>query len=163
MTVNYVNDQEIDEISQKIMLEIEQKSSKELSESEVITKILHLTDVRHAKTLLQHSNEAPSPSERDVGKRAVIKALLLSVWLQRLYFVIRAFLMGILSAAVTFGFILFFGSLNLVLGVFLGVFSFVFSLVVSRLFDAQIVKAAKKIVGFLGKHRSLRNFVLNHF
>jgi hypothetical protein len=34
MTVDSVKDQEIDEISQKIMLEIEQKSSKELAESE---------------------------------------------------------------------------------------------------------------------------------
>lgn len=89
MTVDSVKDQEIDEISQKIMLEIEQKSSKELAESEEITKIFHLTDVRHAKTLLQHSDEVPSPTERDVGKRAVVKALLLSVWLQRLYFVVN--------------------------------------------------------------------------
>jgi hypothetical protein len=42
-------------------------------------------------------------------------------------------------------------------------FTFVFSLAVSRLFDVQIVKATKNIVAFLGNHKSLGNFVLNHF
>jgi hypothetical protein len=106
---------------------------------------------------------ASTSKERDVGKKAVIRALLLSTWLQRLYFVIRSFIMGILSAALTFGFIFVFGSINLYLGIFLGVFSFVFSLVVSRLLDPQIVKATKKIVEFLSRHKALRNFVLNHF
>ena len=144
------------------MTEIEKSSSRELAESEEITKILHLTDVRHAKKLLQHIETASTRSERDIGKKAVIRALLLSTWLQRLYFVIRSFIMGILSAALTFGFILVFGSIDLFLGIVLGIFSFVFSLVVSRLLDAPIVKATKKIVMFLGKHRALRNFVLNH-
>ena len=108
-------------------------------------------------------DEAPTRSERDVGKKAVIKALLLSTWQQRLYFIIRSFIMGILSASVTFLFILYFGSINVSLQVVLGMFTFVFSLAMSRLFDVQIVKATKMIVAFLGYHKSLRNFVLNHF
>jgi hypothetical protein len=108
-------------------------------------------------------DEAPTRPERDVGKIAVIKALLLSTWLQRLYFIIRSFIMGILSASVTFLFILYFGSINIRLQVVLGTFTFVFSLAMSRLLDVQIVKATKKVVAFLGNHRSLRDFVLNHF
>ncbi|HVP26917.1 MAG TPA: hypothetical protein VMT26_04560 [Candidatus Bathyarchaeia archaeon] len=158
-----VVDKEVDEISQKILSKIEHASSKELAESDEMIKILHLTNVHHAKTLLQHMNEAPSQLERDVGKMAVIKALLVSTWLQRLYFIIRSFTMGILSASVTFLIILYFGSINIRLQIVLGIFTFVFSLAVSRLLDVQIVKATKMVVAFLGNHESLRDFVLNHF
>jgi hypothetical protein len=153
---------EIDEISQEIISEIEKTSSKELTDSNEITKILHLTDPRHARKLLEHMENASTRSEREIGKKAVIRALLVSTWLQRLYFVIRSLMMGILGAAISFGFILFFGSLNFFLGIFVGIFSFTFWLIVSRLFDPQIVKATKKIVTFLSNHKNLRNFVLNH-
>ena len=158
-----VADEEVDEIAQEILSKIENTSSKELAESDEMIKILHLTNAHHAKTLLQHMDEAPTRSERDVGKKAVIKALLLSTWLQRLYFIIRSFIMGILSASIMFLFTLYFGSINLRLQVVLGMFTFVFSLAVSRLFDVQIIKATKKIVAFLNYHKSLKNFVLNHF
>jgi len=157
-----VANEEIDTITLEIIDEIEKSSSKELDSSTEISKILHLTDVGHAKNLLKHMEKASTRSEREVGKKAVIKALLISTWMQRLYFVIRSFVMGVLGAGLTFGFIFVFGSINLVLGVVLGVFSFVFSLVVSRLLDGPIVKVTKKIVAYLGNHRALRNFVLNH-
>jgi hypothetical protein len=158
-----IADEEVDEIAQKIMSTIERTSSKELAESDELIRILHLTNVRHAKTLLEHMDEAPTRSERDVGKKAVIKALLISTWQQRLYFIIRSFIMGILGATVTFLFVLYFGSINIRLQVILGTFTFVFSLAVSRLLDVQIVKATKDVVAFLGDHKSLRDFVLNHF
>lgn len=158
-----VADKEVDEIAQEIMSKIEHASSKELAESDEMIKILHLTNVHNARTLLQHMDEAPTRSERDVGKRAVIEALLLSTWQQRLYFIIRSFIMGILGASVTFLFILYFGPINVRLQIVLGMFTFVFSLAMSRLLDVQIVKATKMIVAFLGLHKSLRNFVLNHF
>jgi hypothetical protein len=156
-------DQEIDDMAEKIMLEIEHTSSKNLTDSDEIIKILHLTNVHHAKELLQHVDEAPTHAERDIRRKAVIKALLMSTWHQRLYFIIRAFIMGLLGSAVSFSFIFVFGSINLYLNIILGVFSFVFSLAVSRMLDVQIVKVTKVIVDFLSNHRSLRNFVLNHF
>jgi len=156
-------DEEVDQIAQQIMSKIEKASSKELAESDEMIKILHLTNVHHARTLLQHMDEAPTRPERDVGKKAVIKALLLSTWQQRLYFIIRSFIMGILSASVTFLVILYLGSINVRLQVVLGMFTFVFSLFVSRLLDVQIVRATKAIVDFLGYHKRLRDFVLNHF
>jgi hypothetical protein len=162
-TMSAVADEEVDEIAQKIMSNIEHTSSKELAESDEMIKILHLTNVHHAKTLLQHMDEAPTRPERDIGKKAVIRALLVSTWQQRLYFIIRSFIMGILGASVTFSFVLYFGSINVRLQVVLGMFTFVFSLAVSRLLDVQIVKATKTIVDFLGNHKSLRDFVLNHF
>lgn len=162
-TMSSVANEEVDEMAQKIISKIEHTSSKELTESAEMIKILHLTNVRHAKTLLQHMDEAPTEPERDVGKKAVIKALLLSTWLQRLYFIIRSFIMGILGASVTFLFILYFGSINIRLQLVLGIFTFVFSLALSRLLDVQMVKLAQKVVAFLGNHKSLRDFILNHF
>ena len=140
-----------------------QTNSKELAESDEIIRILHLTNAAHAKTLLQQWDEVPKQSERDIGKKAVIKALLLSTWQQRLYFIVRSFIMGLLSASVTFIVILDFGSIDARLQLVLGTLTFVFSLIVSRLFDVQIVKITKKIVAILGYHKNLRNFVLNHF
>jgi len=158
-----VADGEVDAMAQEIMSKIEHASSKELAESDEMIKILHLTDAHHARMLLQHMDEAPTRSERDVGKKAVIRALLLSTWQQRLYFIIRSFIMGIIGSILTFSFVLYFGSINFRLQIILGSFSFVFSLAMSRLLDVQIVKATKLIVDFLGNHRSLRDFVLNHF
>ena len=158
-----VADEEVDEIAQEIMSKIEHTSSKELAESDEMIRILHLTNVHHAKTLLQHMDEAPTRSERDVGKKAVIKALLLSTWHQRLYFIVRSFIMGIFGALLTLVFVLIFGSTNLVLEIPLGIFSFTFTLAASRLLDVHIVKVTRMIVDFLGNHESLRDFVLSHF
>jgi hypothetical protein len=108
-------------------------------------------------------DEAKTRSERDVGKKAVIKALLVSTYHQRLYFIIRSAIMGLISASITFGFIVVFGSINFTLEIGLGVFAFVISLTVSRLFDVQIVKITKNILLFLGDHKGLRDFVLKHF
>jgi hypothetical protein len=157
------DDQEIEEIAKKITSEIEQKSSKDLTESDEMIKILHLTDVHHAKTLLQRMDEAPTRYERDVGKKAVIKALLVSTWHQRLYFIIRSAIMGLMSASVAFIFILFFGSISIRLEIGLGIFSFMLSLAVSRLFDVQIVKVTKLILVLLDNHKNIRDFVLKHF
>ncbi len=157
------SDQEIDAISEKIMIEIEHAKSKDLENSNEMIKILHLTSMRHAKKLLEHENEAPTKIERDIGKKAVVKALLVSTWHTRLYFIIRSFIMGILSASLTVGFVLIFHSITLALEIPLGIFSFVFSLAASRLLDVQIVKATKQMVDFLSSHKQLREFVLSHF
>lgn len=155
-------DGEVDDLAEKVLATIEQASSKELTSSSEVTAILHLTDARHAKKLLQHMDSVSSQSERNVGKIALVKALLLSTWLQRLYFVIRSFIMGILSAAITFSFILIFGAINLPLEIVLGAFSFIFALVVSRLFDEQLVKLTKNIIEFLSNHKTIRNFIITH-
>ena len=161
--MDVVADQEVDEISQKIMTEVEHAKSRELADSDEMIKILHLTNTRNAKALLEHAEEAPTKRERDIGKKAVVKALLVSTWHTRLYFIIRSFIMGLLSASLTLLFVLIFHSITLALEIPLGIFSFIFSLAVSRLLDVQIVKATKTITDYLSNHQSLRNFILNHF
>jgi hypothetical protein len=126
-------------------------------------KILHLTNLRSAKALIDHAEEAPTKQERDLGKKAVVRALLVSTWRARLYFIIRSSIMGLLSAALTFLFVLIFQSIDLTLAIPLGVFSFVFSLAISRLLDVQIVKATKTITDYLSNHKNLRKFILDHF
>jgi hypothetical protein len=161
--MNSPADQEVDKIAQKIISELEKTKSKELTESDEMIKILHLTNTHNARMLLEHAEQAPTKQERDIGKRAVVKALLVSTWHTRLYFIIRSFIMGLLGAFMTLIFVLIFHSITLALEIPLGIFSFVFSLATSRLLDVQIVRATKIIVAYLTNHKSIRDFILNHF
>jgi len=164
-TTSFVSavDNEIEEISQRILKELESATSTDLSDATYAKMILRLSDVNYTKRVLKQVESVASEDKKEIGKRAIIKVLLLSTWLQRLYFIIRSGIMGLLSAVVMDLFILFFGSINVVGGILIGVFVFVFSLVVTRIFDAQIVKATKKVVEVLANHRSAREFVMNHF
>jgi hypothetical protein len=156
-------DMEIDELAQHIITEIEHTKSTDLAESDEMIKILHLTNVHHARKLLEYADQAPTRQERDIGKKAVVEALLVSTWHTRLYFIIRAFIMGIIGSIPTFLFVLFAGPIRLPVSFLLGLFSFVFSLAVSRLLDVPIVRATKTMTDYLASHKALRNFILDHF
>jgi VIT1/CCC1 family predicted Fe2+/Mn2+ transporter len=156
-------DNDITEISQRILLELETASSKDLSEAKYAKKILQLSDLDYTKNIFHEIESVPSGAERVIEKRAVIKALLLSTWLQRLYFIIRAAIMSVLGAVVTFLYVLFFGQIGVVLAVVMGVLIFIVGLIVTRLFDTQIVKVTKYIVRRLGHHKKIREFIMNHF
>ena len=155
-------DKETDEIAQKIASLIGKNDAKDLAGSSEIKKILRFTDADRARKLLAHLDKVSNQDEQNMGKVAIVKELLLSTWKQRLYFVVRAAVMGILSAVLTFGCILVFGAIDFTLGIILSIGSFGFALVVSRLFDDQIVNLTTRIITFLGGHRSLRNLVINH-
>ena len=155
-------DAEIDEIAQRILLELESAKSKDLSDVRYAKMILHLSDIHYTKRVLQQI-ERVTLAESKVEKRAVIKVLLFSTWLQRLYFIIRAYIMGQIGAAVTFLFILSVGSIDAITGYVFGIFVFVICLVITRLFDAQITQATKKIIELLANHRTVRGFIMNHF
>ena len=155
-------DKETDEIAQKLASLIGKKDAEDLEGSIEIKKILRFTDTDRARKLLATLDKISNQDEQNMGKVAIVKELLLSTWKQRLYFVVRATLMGILSALLTFGCILVFGAIDLTLGIILAIGSFIFALVVSRLFDDQIVDLTTRIITFLGNHRSLRNLIINH-
>jgi ABC-type multidrug transport system fused ATPase/permease subunit len=156
-------DDDIAEISQRIMMELETASSKDLSEAKYAKKILQLSDLNYTKNLLHEIESVPSGAKRVIEKRAVIKALLFSTWLQRLYFIIRAAIMSFLGGVVTFFYISFFGQIGVVLAIIMGVLIFIVGLIVTRLFDTQIVKATKYIVRRLGHHKKIREFIMDHF
>jgi hypothetical protein len=104
-----------------------------------------------------------SGTESEIEKRAVIKVLLFSTWLQRLYFIIRSYIMGLIASAVTFLFILFLGTINAITFYIFGIFTFALSLVITRLFDVQLTQVTKKIVEIMASHRTVRDFIMNHF
>ncbi len=155
-------DDEIAEISQRIMTELETASSKNLSEAKYARKILQLSDLDYTKNIFHEIESVPSGADRVIEKRAVIKALLLSTWLQRLYFIIRSAIMSVLGALVTFLYVLFFGQIGVVLAVVMGVLIFIVGLIVTRLFDTQIVKVTKYIVRRLANHKKIREFIMKH-
>jgi ABC-type transport system involved in cytochrome bd biosynthesis fused ATPase/permease subunit len=113
------------------------------------------------RILTEESGDSGSQLART--RRTMTTVLAESVQTQRLYFVVRSVLMSLISALIYFIVVLYLGAINAVQAALLGVFVFIAALVVSRLFDKQIVKASKKIISFLNKHRRLRTFVLKKF
>ena len=154
---------EVDKIAQRILLELESASSTDLSDARYAKMMLRLSDAHYAKGVLQKTVSDKSGAENELEKRAMIKVLLFSTWLQRLYFIIRSFLMGLTSAAVTYLIIWYLGSINVIGSIILGTFVFVFSLAVTRLFDTQITQATKKIVELMANHSVIRDFIMKHF
>jgi len=156
-------DAEIDEISQRILLELESASSTDLSDANYAKMMLRCSDIHYAKGVLQHIGGHKSGAENELEKRAVIKVLLFSTWLQRLYFIIRSFLMGLISAAITYLIVWYLVTINVIGSIIIGTFVFVFSLAITRLFDTQITQATKKIVELMASHRAIRDFIMKHF
>ena len=144
------------------MVELETASSKDLSEVRYAKKILQLSDLNYTKNIFYEIESVPTGAERVIEKRAVIKALLLSTWLQRLYFIIRSALMSLLAMFVTFIYVSFFGQIGVLLAVVMGVLIFIIGLMVTRLFDPQIVQVTKYIVKRLAEHKDIRDFIMNH-
>ena len=145
------------------MLELESASSTDLSDARYAKMMLRLSDAHYAKGILQKIGVEKSGAENELEKRAVIKVLLFSTWLQRLYFIIRSFLMGLISAAVTYLIIWYLGSINVIGSIIIGTCVFVLSLVVTRIFDTQITQASKKIVEIMASHKTARDFIMKHF
>src|SRR4030066_2325681 len=157
-------DAEIDEIAQRILLELESAKSKDLSDVRYAKMILHLSDIHYAKRVLQQiGTKRGSGTESEIEKRAVIKVLLFSTWLQRLYFIIRAFIIGLIGSVFTFLFIWSVGTINATTGIVFGIFLFALSLLATRLFDVQLTQFTKKIVEIMASHLTVRVFFMNHF
>lgn len=156
-------DEEIDNIAHKIIAEIETASSKEIADASYVKKILQLSDLQHTTKLFVEIEQVTAGSVCTTEKKAVIKALLLSTWMQRLYFIIRSFLMTLIGSVITFFYIMYFGTINIYQGLLLGVLIFVLTLLITRFFDGQIVRATKKIIRWLAKHKDTRDFIMNHF
>ena len=159
-------DTEIDEIAQRILLELESAKSKDLSDVRYAKMILHLSDIHYTKRVLQQIESATKKSsgtESEIEKRAVIKVLLFSTWLHRLYFIIRAFIIGLIGSVFTFLFIWSVGTINAATGIVFGIFVFALSLLATRLFDVQLTQFTKKIVEIMASHITARDFIMNHF
>ena len=160
---HYDLDDEIETISKKIIEEVESASSLEITDATFAKKILQLSDLRHTKKLLQEIEHASEGKVCRIEKQAVIQALLLSTWLQRLYFIIRSFFMTLLGAIIAFAYVMYFGKLDIYLLALMGIIIFIATLMITRLFDASIFRVTKRVVQWLGKYETLRDFIINHF
>lgn len=158
-----LDEEEIDRIADRVVKEIEGASSKDISKATYARKILILTDLHYTTRLLDEVATAPSEERALIEKKAVIKALLLSTWIQRLYFIIRTLYMSIIGTVITVAYIMYFGKIGTFLGLVLGVITFVISMMITRLFDAHMARATQYIVQKLSKHKKLRDFIMNHF
>jgi len=136
-----------DELIQAMQEELDRAVTKELN-----------YDTTHAATDPNQRSNQNADHERI--KNTLMAVLLASVETQRLYFVIRSVIMGLISALITFMVVWFLGTVQVAQVILLGLFVFIVALVVSRLFDKQIVKASKKIITLLNKHEKLRMFIL---
>ena len=96
-------------------------------------------------------------------REAIMEILNISAKNQRLYFIIRSIIMGLISASVTFSIVLYFSSINFLQTVILGIFLFIFSLITSRLLDREILLLSKKIVKYLERHKKLKKIILDNF
>jgi len=81
----------------------------------------------------------------------------------KLYFIIRSWLMGQIGGLILYVAILILGSINFVQAIIVGIFGFIASLMISRYFEKYINKITKKIMKFLDKHKRIENFILKHF
>ena len=94
-------------------------------------------------------------------KDSVLNVFLSFVRLQRLYFIIRSGLMGIITGLLTYAIISIFSITNFLFLIFIGLIAFVISLAISRVFDAPVIKLSNMAVSFLRRHRSLKTLVLS--
>lgn len=136
------------EIVERVMKELEKAFSKDIVDCACASVILEQVETKE---------------EQEEMQRVIVSALVVSSWMQRLYFVVRSSIMSILGAVLTLAIFWYYGSLNVIGAFITGLTLYIFSLVVSRLFDKEIFKASRKIVLYLGKHNELRDFIVNNF
>jgi hypothetical protein len=156
-------DREIARISERIISDIKISDNKTISDESYARKLLKLSDFNHT-TRLFHELESASPGSACVlEKRAVIKALIFSTWLQRLYFIVRSFLMTAIGGVIAFIFIMLIGKIDLALGILLGIIIFISTLFITRFFDVHIIRFTDQIIQFLGRHPKARDFIMDYF
>jgi hypothetical protein len=96
-------------------------------------------------------------------KEAVIQTFLTFTWNQRLYFIVRSALMGLIGAILMAAIVYLIGRVDAIQVAFIGVASFIFSLVITRLFDNSVTQVSSKLVSVLSNHRRIRVVIIRNF
>jgi len=81
----------------------------------------------------------------------------------RLYFIIRSWLMGQIGAVFFLTSVLVLGSINFIQTLVLGAFVFTASLAISRLFDSVIERVVVKMIIFLDRYSRIKKTILKYF
>ena len=79
---------------------------------------------------------------------------------ERLYFIVKSWLMGEISAIIFLVAVLFLGVINFVQSIIIGAISYISSLFILRLCDKKIDWTVKKILNFLDEHKKIKYFIL---
>ena len=119
-------------------------------------------DTTLTKTILFQIDQTENNSREHV-KEMVIRILLQFTWTQRLYFIIRSIIMGIIGTIFTTLIVYLIGIVNAIQVAVIGIISFIITLAITRIFDIQITNISRKFVNNLSKFKRLRELVLNHF
>ena len=150
-------------MAQRIQSELETAQSWDLSESLFAKKVLLLGDLESTKGVLLEIQTASFGEKTEIERKVIIKALLYSTRLQRLYFIIRSSIMGLMGAVITLAVALMLGTITIPIVIALGILSYALSLIISRIFDAQVVRATRSIINRLASHQTIRDFIMDHF
>jgi hypothetical protein len=142
-----------DELIMAIQVELDQIVSKEVCDAVYES---------HNKEVQEKSVEELDQECKN-RKGAIISVISSSVCLERLYFVIRSSIMGLITGLLTYGVISIFKITNFFDLVLLGIFAFIISLLISRYFDGPIVKVCNVILKYLSRYKRLRTFILSRF
>ncbi len=151
MVYNAVDGETEDELMMAIQVELDQIVSKEVCDAVYES---------HSKEVKEKSTEELD-EECKTRKGAIISVISSSVCLERLYFVIRSSVMGLITGLLTYAVISIFKITDFFDLVLLGVFAFVVSLLISRYFDSPIVKLCNLILKYLNRYDRLRTFILS--
>lgn len=104
-----------------------------------------------------------NPEMKEERTSSVVRVLIAYTWTQRLYFIIRSALMGIMGAVITAIIVQILGTVNSTQVIIIGNASFIVTLVITRLFDVPITQSSGLFVRSLSRRKRLRVFILNHF
>ncbi|MGD6808379.1 MAG: hypothetical protein ACQCN3_01640 [Candidatus Bathyarchaeia archaeon] len=151
MAYDVVSGETDDELMMAIQVELDQIVSKEVCD---------VVYESHSKEVQEKSSEELD-QECKTRKGAIISVISSSVCLERLYFVIRSSIMGLITGLLTYAVISIFKITNFFDLVLLGIFAFIVSLLISRYFDGPIVKLCNLILKYLNRYQRLRTFILS--
>jgi len=146
-----VNGETDDELMMAIQIELNQIVTKEVCDA------VYESASQEAKT----KSTAELDAKCRTRKGAILGVISSSVCLERLYFVIRSSVMGLITGLLTYAIISIFLITNFFDLVLLGIFAFFVSLLISRYFDGPIVKVCNVILKYLNRYQRLRTFILS--
>ncbi len=152
MTFNAQGETE-DELMLAIQVELDEIVSKEVCDS-----VYESASVNPA---LQGKSQEELDAECRSRKGAIMNVISSSVCMQRLYFIVRSSIMGIIIGLLTYTIISIFLITNFFALVLLGLFTFTVSLLLSRLLDGPIITVSNLILRYLDRYERVRSFILN--
>lgn len=107
----------------------------------------------------EEKTEEKLDSECSSRKNVIVRVIADSVNLERLYFIVRSSIMGLITGLFTFSIISILKVTDFWQLAFLGVISFLIALLASRVLDKPVVQVCSKAILYLKRHKKAQDFV----